>query len=71
MRIDEIIKLEVGGATVEVKHEGIKAFKDWTWQSKKDLLDIVTEEIEKGKTEFWMPFANFEASVQFNLNAKK
>lgn len=68
MRVNEIIKLEVNGKTIEVRHDGIKAYKDWTNESKDDLFYIVKKHIDKGETEFWMPFANLEASVSFNIN---
>ncbi len=66
-RVKENIKIKYKGKTIEVFHDGIKPFKDWTEESKKLLDEWVKESIEKGKEKNWLPFANFESSVQFNI----
>lgn len=73
-RIKETIKISVKlknqriEKVVNVEHDGIEPFNDWPNQSKKDLKDWVQESMDQGKTDNWLPFANFEASVQYNIN---
>jgi len=64
-RIKETIKIKIENKTIDVYHDGIKQYEDWTQDSKKDLKKWVQETIDKGETKGWLPFANFEASVSF------
>jgi len=76
-RIKETIKISVKlenqriEKVVNVEHDGIEPFKDWPNESKQALKEWVQNTINKGDREAWLPFANFEASVQFNLNTKR
>ena len=65
--IKETIKIKIGDKTIDVYHDGIKPYEDWVTDSKQGLQEWVQETIDKGETEGWMPFANFEASVSFKL----
>ncbi len=76
-RIKETIKISVKlenqriEKVVNVEHDGIQPFKDWPNDSKQVLKEWVQNTINNGEREAWLPFANFEASVQFNLNTKR
>lgn len=73
-RIKETIKISVKvknqriEKVVNVFHDGIKPFKDWPKESKQDLKDWVQDGMDQGKTDNWLPFANFEATVEYNIN---
>ena len=64
-RVKETIQIKTGDNTIDVHHDGIKKHKEWTKESQQQLKEWVQETLEKGETEGWMPFANFEASVEF------
>tara|TARA_R110002020_G_scaffold5785_4_gene23743 strand:- start:458 stop:667 length:210 start_codon:yes stop_codon:yes gene_type:complete len=67
MRVKETITLQVNGKEIPLHHDGIKAYEEWTQDSKKELREWITELLDEGKTEAWLPFANFEASISFNI----
>lgn len=73
-RIKETLKISVKiknqriEKIVNVDHDGIQPFKEWPKDSKQALIDWVQESINLGKNENWLPFANFESSVQYNIN---
>ena len=66
--VNETITLIVNETKIPIKHDGIKPYDKWTHQSKSALQQWVEGELRKGKTEGWLPFANFEASVEFKIN---
>ncbi len=66
-RVKENIIVKYKEKKIKVFHDGIKPHKDWTAESKILLVEWVKESIEKGKEKNWLPFANFESSVSFNL----
>jgi len=66
MRIQETIKIKTEGKTIDVYHDGIKPYKNWTKESQEELKQWVQQTLEEGDTKGWLPFANFEASVSFN-----
>ena len=70
MRVKETIKIKINGKEIPIIHDGINAYKNWNKGSKEALREWVTELLDKDKAEGWLPFANFEASVSFNLNTK-
>tara|TARA_R110002153_G_scaffold255244_2_gene413874 strand:- start:1782 stop:2003 length:222 start_codon:yes stop_codon:yes gene_type:complete len=65
--IKETIELEVNGVEVNILHKGVEAHTNWSQDSKVGLQEWVEELINKGETSGWLPFANFEASVEFDL----
>ena len=67
MRVQENLTLYIGGQTVEIVNDGIKAYKDWTDESRTDLKEVMEQMIEKGETTGWIPYANFEASLTWKL----
>ena len=68
MRVQEEIKLEIKkGFEVIVNHDGINPYEEWKKESKDALKDWVVETIDKGDKKGWLPFANFEATVEFDL----
>jgi hypothetical protein len=71
MRVKEIIKIKIDKKTIDVTHDGIDAYKNWKQESKDALQDWVEGTLNKGETEGWIPFANFEASLSFNINQIK
>jgi len=77
MRIKETIKISVKlenqriEKVVNVEHDGIEPFKEWPNESKQTLKEWVQSGINKGKKNDWLPFANFESSVQYNINTER
>jgi len=67
MRIEETITLNVDGKIINIFHDGIKLHKEWSNDSKQALKGWVKNSLSEGLTKNWMPFANFEASVKFDL----
>ena len=73
-RINEKLKISVKlenqriEKIVNVEHDGIEPFKNWPDDSKQALIEWVQNSINEGKTNNWLPFANFESSVQYNIN---
>ncbi len=76
-RIKETIKISVKlenqriEKVVNVEHDGIQPFKDWPNESKQTLKEWVQSGINEGKKNDWLPFANFESSVQYNINTER
>ncbi len=76
-RIKETIKISVKlenqriEKVVNVEHDGIEPFKDWPNESKQTLKEWVQSGINEGKKNDWLPFANFESSVQYNINTER
>jgi len=77
MRIKETIKISVKlenqriEKVVNVEHDGIEPFKEWPNESKQTLKEWVQSGINEGKKNDWLPFANFESSVQYNINTER
>jgi hypothetical protein len=77
MRIKETIKISVKlenqkiQKVVNVEHDGIEPFKEWPNESKQTLKEWVQSGINEGKKNDWLPFANFESSVQYNINTER
>ena len=69
-RISETIQVKIGVKIIDVLHSGIKPYKNWPKESQEELKRWVQETFEKGDTEGWIPFANFEASASFNIKKK-
>lgn len=73
MRIKETIKISVKlenqriEKVVNVEHDGIKPFEEWPNESKQALKEWVQNSINEGKKNNWLPFANFESSVEYNI----
>jgi hypothetical protein len=73
MRIKETIKISVKlenqriEKVVNVEHDGIEPFKEWPNESKQALKEWVQNSINEGKKNNWLPFANFESSVEYNI----
>jgi len=79
MRVKEEIKLEIDNNVIRHKdkslpkievivyHDGIKPYDDWKQESKDDLKDWVKTNLSNGVYKDFLPFANFEASVSYNL----
>tara|TARA_R110000796_G_scaffold94199_1_gene198951 strand:+ start:80 stop:301 length:222 start_codon:yes stop_codon:yes gene_type:complete len=65
--VKETIILEVNGVEVNILHKGVEAHTNWPKDSKVGLFQWVEGLINEGETKGWLPFANFEASVEFDL----
>ena len=65
MRIVEILIVEVDGVEYEVQNDGIKKFKNQNPQALPDMEDFITEQVRKGETTGWLPYANFESSIEW------
>lgn len=65
-QIKETLNLTIGGKSIEVNHEGIKKLED-----QKDGLQavdrVIEREIKEGKTSGFIPYNNFECSVDWKV----
>lgn len=80
MRITENFELEVDGKKYDVIHNGTKSYKE-----QNEFISTLTEEIKrtsvphknifgqkmKAKTEGFIPYNNFECSVEFKIKKQK
>ena len=64
-RITEILIVEVDGTQYEVLNDGIAKFENQDPQAKIDMEDYVKECVRNGRTTGWLPYANFEASIEW------
>ena len=77
MRIKETIKISVKlenqriEKVVNVEHDGIEPFKEWPNESKQALKEWVQNSINEGRKKYWLPFANFESSVQYDISTER
>lgn len=76
-RIKETIKISVKlenqriEKVVNVEHDGIEPFKDWPNESKQALKEWVQNSVNEGRKKYWLPFANFESSVQYDITTER
>ena len=66
--IQETIEVKVNDLTINLNHEGITPYKDWAKDSQEALQEWVKIQLDKGEKKGWMPFANFEAHVEFDIS---
>lgn len=64
-RIIETLIIKVDGAEYEVVNDGVKKFEDQNPEAMSDLESFITEQVRAGKTSGWLPYANFEASIEW------
>ena len=62
-RVTEKIPVKVDDRTIEVVHDGIMPYNEWSNEGKARLHKWVRDGLEEGKTGDWLPFANFESTV--------
>jgi hypothetical protein len=66
--IKETLILNILEKSIAIEHEGIKYFRNQESESRNSLEAYLLEEISKGKTEGYLPYNNFEASIRWSID---
>lgn len=69
-RVTEEFTFVIEGHDVKVVNDGILAYKKWSEESVQALHEVLEEDIQDGKTKGFIPYANFEASITWNIVEK-
>jgi len=66
--IKEDINLEINGRAISIKHQGIKSFANQSENSRMDLEKVIRGFMNKGDSQGFIPYNNFECSIKWRVS---
>lgn len=67
MKVQEIIEVKILSLDVEIIHEGVKRISDMRKESRDEIVEWIKSEIKLGEEYGFIPYGNFEYSIEFRL----